>query len=88
MAGGEVCFALFSRSSDKLSTPSRVDVPISSAKKCCTSLPALADLGGDDEFRNDRHSLLEKYDKNFYGLVSIIIQKEVAGVWTDQVTVH
>lgn len=84
MAGGEVCFDLFTVSAQKLVRPTKVDVGGSSIKQCCTTLNALAETVVTDELKNDTHSLLEKYDSNFYSFVSIIIQKLEVGVWVDK----
>lgn len=84
MAGGEVCFQLFSTASQRLERPTQTDVPQSSIKECCTSLKALATLSDIDPLKNDVHSLLEKYDANFYTNVTIFIQKLEAGVWVDK----
>ena len=53
MAGGEVCFDLFTISAQKLVRPTKVDVGGSSIKQCCTTLNALAETVVTDELKND-----------------------------------
>ena len=87
MAGGEVCYKLFTRVIEQQSIATPTDIPSYSGFECCFTLPALADLAGTDIYRNDKHSILGKYDKSFYGLVTIYIQKLESGAWVDQVAV-
>ena len=87
MAGGEVFYKLFTKVVEQATKVTQTDVPAFKFRECCFSLPALADIAGTDYYRNDTHSLLAKYDKNYYTLVTIIIQKNVNGAWVDQVEV-
>jgi hypothetical protein len=84
MAGGEVCFKLFNRVIESAQRVTPTDVPNFSQRECCFELPVLADAVGDDVYRNDKHSIIGKYDINFFGLVSIFIQKNVNGTWEDK----
>ena len=86
MAGGEVCFAVFTKSQDKrASLPTKTDVGVSGIKECCIQVKALAETSGSDIYKNDIHAILEFYDKNFYTDVTIFIQKLESGVWVDKV---
>ena len=88
MAGGEVCFKLFTKVVEQQRRATKTDVPAFPQKECCFSLPVFADpSNSDDVYRNDKHSIIGKYDNNFFGLVRIVIQKYVNGAWEDQVIV-
>lgn len=84
MAGGEVCFKLFNRVVEPSALTTRTSVPAFKLKECCFSLPALANLVGSDYYENDQHTIYGKYDTNFYSLVTILIEKYVNGIWTQQ----
>ena len=86
MAGGEVCFQLFTKVIEQRRRETPTDVPAFSQRECCFQLPVFADLAStDDIYRNDKHSIIAKYDASFYSLVTIFIQKYVNGVWVDQI---
>ena len=86
MAGGEVCFQVFSVAQGRAADlPIQTDVGTSSIKECCIQVKALADTTGNDSKRNDVHTLLNFYNTNYYTSVTIFIQKLVGGVWTDRV---
>jgi hypothetical protein len=86
MAGGEVCFQLFTKVIEQKARETPTDVPAFSQRECCFQLPVFADLASpDDIYRNDKHSIIAKYDASFYSLVTIFIQKYVNGVWVDQI---
>lgn len=87
MAGGEVCFQVFTKVVPPKGVLTKPDVPAFKLRECCFALPALADTGDADKYRNDKHSILGKYDKDLFTSVDIIIQKYVNGAWADQVTV-
>jgi len=88
MAGGEVCYQLFTKVVEAQKRETPTDVPSFSQKECCFELPVFADLTApDDIYRNDKHSLIGKYDSSFFGLVTIFIQKYVGGSWVDQVEI-
>lgn len=87
MAGGEVCFQTFTKVIEPTGALTRPDVPAFKLRECCFALPALADTSNPDVYRNDKHSILAKYDKDLYTAAVIIIQKYVNGSWADQVTV-
>lgn len=79
MAGGEVQqeeFCVVIENSDRLA-PTRLDIPEFKAKECCFQLPALAvsalHADADDEFKNDKHSVVWAYDTF---IVSVVLQLE------------
>ena len=89
MAGGEVQFRVFNRVADAIQTTTRLDIPAFQVTECCFQLPVLAELVGTDEFKNDKHSILKRYDKNLFDSVSsvkIYIQKYENGAFVDKVT--
>ena len=86
MAGGDVCYKLFTKVVEQQRRETATDVPSFSQKECCFQLPVFADLASpNDIYRNDKHSIIGKYDYSFYGLVTIFIQKWIGGAWVDQV---
>jgi len=87
MSGGDVQFRVFKKVADTTRTVSRLDIPTFALAECCFELPALAETTGTDEFKNDKHSILKRYDINVFTSVDLYIQKYVGGVWVDQVQV-
>ena len=87
MAGGDVQYRVFKKVADTTRTSVRLDIPAFSLNECCFSLPALAETISTDEFKNDKHSLLRKYDINLFAAVDLYIQKYVGSDWADQVQV-
>jgi hypothetical protein len=85
MAGGEVCKETFYVAAEPTQKKVRLDIPAFSQKECCFKLPVLAELVGTDEFKNDQHSVLKRYDKNLYSTVIITLQKHDNGDYVDQV---
>lgn len=84
MPEGEVVKQTFFKSVARDVIPDRTDVPAFSQKECCFSLPVLADDTGD-YYRNDKHTILNRYDKNLFDSVTIFLQKYENGDWTDKV---
>lgn len=85
MSGGEVCKVKFSKVSQKRVTPIRLDIPPFPLKECCFKLPVFADVTAiEDEFKNDKHSVIEKYDKNLFTDVVIALEKYELGVWVEK----
>ena len=88
MAGGEVCFQLFTKVIEQKRRETSTDVPAFSQRECCFQLPVFADLASpDDIYRNDKHSLIGKYDYSFFSDVTIFIQKWNGSAWVDEVDV-
>lgn len=88
MAGGEVCFDIFSKVVPQFKTAIPTDVPGFTLNECCFELPALVDAANPtDLFRNDQHAIIAKYDFQFFLDVTIFIQKFVGGTFADQVEV-
>lgn len=88
MAGGEVCFRVVGQSAARVDAPTRPDVGLSSAKECCFSLPALVNPSNTNELENDKHSLLFRYDKDYYTDVVFTLQKQESGVWVDKTIIN
>lgn len=85
MAGGDVFKQTFTRVVPQQKRETPTDVPSFKFRECCFSLPVFADLlSPNDVYRNDKHTIIGKYDKNFYSTVSIYLQKYVNGSWADQ----
>ena len=88
MAGGEVCFQLFTKVIEQKRRETSTDVPAFSQRECCFQLPVFADLASpDDIYRNDKHSIIGKYDYSFFSVVTIFIQKWNGSAWVDEVEV-
>ena len=88
MAGGEVCFQLFTKVIEQKRRETSTDVPAFSQRECCFQLPVFADLASpDDIYRNDKHSIIAKYDYSFFSVVTIFIQKWNGSAWVDEVEV-
>jgi hypothetical protein len=87
MAGGEVCFQVFTKVAEPIGAITRPDVPAFKLRECCFALPALADTSDADIYRNDKHSIIGKYDKDLYTTVVISLEKYVNGSWTEQVQI-
>lgn len=86
MAGGDVCKTTVSRVIEPLLKATRTDVGTFTQTECCFSLPALADsVNPDDGYRNDKHSVINKYDKNLFTFVIITLQKYEGSGYVDKV---
>lgn len=84
MAGGEVCKEVFYLAVEPAAQKVRLDLPSFDTDACCFTLPVFAETIGTDEFKNDNHSILKRYDKNIYSLVYQVLQKYEGGEWIDK----
>jgi hypothetical protein len=84
MPEGEVVKQSFFKLFEVPEIGKKTDVPSFSGRECCFALPALAD-DSNDVYKNDRHSIIERYDANFYASASIFMQKYVNGSFVDLV---
>ena len=86
MAGGDVQFRVFQKVATQVRKLIPTEVPTFGGIQCCFTLPVFGTVSEDDYYKNDKHSIVGRYDINYYNTVDLIIQKNVSGVWVDQVT--